>query len=331
MMALGPPPTSEESAEDLPEPTVLTRPLDSTNFGYYSVSAHTDIGDRKTQEDRFVIAPNLGTPSNQVAFFGIFDGTVGHLASETIHKIIVRHLVSTAVWSVLLSELERDRDDGSTIPALAVLSLSQAYTNADEELLGICHQENNDYSSCTSVTVLVIKNYTVVAHLGDSRAALCYQDTGKLYARFITKDHKPDMPAERCRILASGGSVQFLSSHNNKPFLRGGDFLERKSKGDQPMQIQYSRAFGGKDLKIYGLSSEPDISVIRRGDHHRAIVLGTDGLWDTCDCNHVFSAVFQARSNGVNPSRHLVDSALKTNRRALHRSDNITAIVVFFE
>ena len=30
------------------------------------------------------------------------------------------------------------------------------------------------------------------------------------------------------------------------------------------MQLQYSRAFGGKDLKIFGLSSNPDVKVYKR-------------------------------------------------------------------
>ena len=30
-------------------------------------------------------------------------------------------------------------------------------------------------------------------------------------------------------------------------FLRGGDFEERKARGETPKGLQYSRAFGGKD------------------------------------------------------------------------------------
>lgn len=89
-----------------------------------------------------------------------------------------------------------------------------------------------------------------------------------LYGEFLTMDHKPNMPSEQDRILVSrnsredllglvgpnflrsssvqrsGGSVEYLHNHNNKPFIRGGDFTVRKSKGEQPMQLQYSRAFG---------------------------------------------------------------------------------------
>jgi protein phosphatase len=46
----------------------------------------------------------------------------------------------------------------------------------------------------------------------------------------------------------SGGSLAWL--HGGKPFLRGGDFTARQAQGDRPMQLNYSRAFGGKDLKM---------------------------------------------------------------------------------
>ena len=52
------------------------------------------------------------------------------------------------------------------------------------------------------------------------------------------------MAEERRRIEKSGGSLAYL--HGGKPFIRGGDFAERQLKGDRPMQLNYSRAFGGK-------------------------------------------------------------------------------------
>ena len=51
--------------------------------------------------------------------------------------------------------------------------------------------------------------------------------------------------------VASGGQVVYL--HGDKPFLRGGDFFQRHSLGHHPKQLNYSRAFGGKGLKKYGL------------------------------------------------------------------------------
>lgn len=92
-----------------------------------------------------------------------------------------------------------------------------------------------------------------------------------MIGEFLTHDHKPDQPAEHKRIVEvrtphlvrlvhaphvtcccchtqAGGILTYL--HGGKPFLRGGDFVERQRKRERPMQLNYSRAFGGKDLKM---------------------------------------------------------------------------------
>ncbi|EER01208.1 hypothetical protein Pmar_PMAR010688, partial [Perkinsus marinus ATCC 50983] len=68
--------------------------------------------------------------------------------------------------------------------------------------------------------------------------------TTNIFGEFLTMDHKPDQVPERRRIERCGGSVEYLHNHNNKPFIRGGDFAVRKAMQEQPMQLQYSRAFG---------------------------------------------------------------------------------------
>ncbi|KAK1442596.1 PPM-type phosphatase-like domain containing protein [Babesia gibsoni] len=321
----------DEALDDAHSNGIITEAVALARYGSIVVSAHTDIGGRTSQEDRLVMAPNLIANGHEVAFFGVFDGTVGDFASDTIHRIIVKHLVSTDAWQKLRVALETGEDHGINIPDLAVLALSQMYKNADCELLELCTQHDINYASCTSVTVLLIDEYTFVAHLGDSRASMCYEEGGNLFAKYITTDHKPNHPEEKNRILSAGGSVQYLSTHSNKPFLRGGDFLDRKARGDKPMQIQYSRAFGGKDLKMYGLYSEPEITVFRRGEKHRGLILASDGLWDIKECEQAFSSALGARERGENPSRYLVDMTLKEQQNRSKRPDNITVIVIFFD
>ncbi|OEH78562.1 serine-threonine phosophatase 2c [Cyclospora cayetanensis] len=178
------------------------------------------------------------------------------------------------------------------------------YTGADAELIELCRQRANDYASSTSVTAILAGGFLAIGHLGDSRIAIGVErEEGNVEGEFATVDHKPNMPLEQERIISSGGSVEYLHNHNNKPFIRGGDFGLRKSKGEQPMQLQYSRAFGGKDLKGYGLSCEPDVRVVRLSDRHKLMILATDGLWDVFSATQAVQIAWAAHQQGKPASR----------------------------
>lgn len=246
-------------------PTFTHQPMPPTSYPTFELSVFSDIGGRKYQEDRFTFCPTLIRDTNDSAFFGVFDGTVGDFASETVKELVVPHLVGCAPWKrfceLLKSSVGTPSINGSSSKQEAemVSCLREAvicmYRNADDELVQLCAQNQKDYASSTSITAILAGGYLAVGHLGDSRIALGRETAEGLRAEFLTNDHKPDQPLEKQRILSSGGSVEYLHNHNNKPFIRGGDFTVRKLRGEQPMQLQYSRAFGGKDLKKFGLQS----------------------------------------------------------------------------
>lgn len=59
--------------------------------------------------------------------------------------------------------------------------------------------------------------------------------------------------------------------------FRGGDFHQRQAAGEHPKQLNYSRAFGGKDLKMYGLIAEPDISHFEIMPEDKLVLIASDG------------------------------------------------------
>ncbi|KAL8434071.1 hypothetical protein Efla_001543 [Eimeria flavescens] len=326
-------------------PETLHEPMGPTSFGPFQVSVETNIGGRKHQEDRFTVCPRLVEGRDDVAFFGVFDGTVGDFASETVKDLVVPHLVSCNSWQRVLSLLGEDSaaaaaaEDAAAAAAAAAAGLpsalsaavQQMYAAADAELIELCRRQSNDYASSTSVTAILAGGFAAVGHLGDSRVAIGVEGPdGGVEGSFLTVDHKPNMPQEQERIISSGGSVEYLHNHNNKPFIRGGDFGVRKSKGEQPMQLQYSRAFGGKDLKGYGLSAEPDVAIVRLTPSHRLLILATDGLWDVFSAQQAIDIAWGAHQQGDNPSEALVHHALDDQQQRGHCADNITAMVIVF-
>jgi protein phosphatase len=95
------------------------------------------------------------------------------------------------------------------------------------------------------------------------------------------------------------------------------------------MQLQYSRAFGGKDLKNFGLSAEPDIRIIPVDPGCVGIVLASDGLWDALSANAVADIVVH---NSMKPDLCdlLVDKAITEQASAFIQSDNVTAMCIIF-
>ena len=57
------------------------------------ISLHTILGRRKAQEDRFCIAPRIAPGRKNCALFGVFDGTVGDFASDTVKDLVVLKMI----------------------------------------------------------------------------------------------------------------------------------------------------------------------------------------------------------------------------------------------
>ncbi|PHJ16708.1 serine-threonine phosophatase 2c [Cystoisospora suis] len=327
--------SSSEIRKTMDVPATIHTPLPPTPYPAFEVSIFTDIGGRKHQEDRFTLCPQLVAGRDDCAFFGVFDGTVGDFASENVKDLVVPQLVACPAWQQVTELLRTDASTFAQLDEKTLMLLGQAvvsmYKNADTELVKMCEQLGKDYASSTSVTAILVNGVLAVGHLGDSRIAIGAETPNGMAAEFLTQDHKPDMPQEKLRIMRNGGSVEYLHNHNNKPFIRGGDFAFRKSRGEQPMQLQYSRAFGGKDLKMYGLSNEPDVRVVKLTPQHRVLILATDGLWDVLSARQAVDIAMQARKEGRNPAQTLVQMTLAEQQSRNQSADNITAMAVFFK
>jgi serine/threonine protein phosphatase PrpC len=302
-----------------------TREVHSTPFACdmkdnsFRACASTRIGARPTQEDRFVFVEQLDQTIGGL-LMGVFDGTVGDFASDTVQRIIVGHLLNSQNWKKFCAS-----SDENFLNA----AICDMYRESDMELIALCKQAGKNYASTTAVVVIFVSDKIAVSHLGDSRACLIYKVGENHWGEFITTDHRPDTLDERSRIQRNGGSVVYLQNHNAKPFIRGGDFSVRKVQGDQPMQLQYSRAFGGKDLKNFGLSAEPDIRIIPVDPGCVGIVLASDGLWDALSANAVADIVVH---NSMKPDLCdlLVDKAITEQASAFIQSDNVTAMCIIF-
>lgn len=109
---------------------------------------------------------------------------------------------------------------------------------------------------------------------------------------------------------------------------RGGDFFRRQAAGEHPKQLNYSRAFGGKDLKMFGLSAEPDISHFELLPEDELILLASDGLWDVVNPKVACEIAFDAHARGLSASRALAEHSV-ANMPRVGYLDNVTVIAIF--
>ena len=167
-----------------------------------------------------------------------------------------------------------------TQPILAHL-IQDLYMRLDRQLLHWCHHQSAthppeeafkyDYTASTGVICLIHhpSAQLCVSHVADSHAVIAAPQPGvrpgkdtyeggvrPLISFSLTKSHKPDEREELVRINQAGGQLVYL--HDQKPFIRGKDFRTKR----KAIQLNYSRAFGSKDLKHSGLISVPDITMI---------------------------------------------------------------------
>lgn len=245
--------------------------------GSRHVESSSQLGPRQSQEDRVVIGPDLcgKAMSNQAdrghafTLLGLFDGTVGDSVSDFCHRNIVPQLLAEDDFVACL-RADGLRSYNVSLREIEKLerSLRSAFVNLDQAFFrSVGRDVELDYTCSTGVVALLWGSFLTVAHVGDSRCLRCSVSAeGELGVSWLTEDHKPHVEAEKRRILSCGGNVVWL--HGSQPYLRGGDFFQRHSLGHKPKQINYSRAFGGRGLKKYGLTVEPDVNtyILNRDD-----------------------------------------------------------------
>ncbi|RYR40978.1 hypothetical protein Ahy_A09g046720 isoform B [Arachis hypogaea] len=126
------------------------------------------------------------------------------------------------------------------------------------------HSDFTGPNSGSTACVAVIRgNKLVVANAGDSRCVL----SRKGQAHNLSKDHKPELEAERDRILNAGGFIQVGRVNGSLNLARAIGDIEFKQNKRLPAEKQI-------------VSAEPDITSIELCDDDEFLVIACDGIWD---------------------------------------------------
>lgn len=152
----------------------------------------------------------------------------------------------------------------------------------------------------------------------------------------ITKDHKPEEPSEKERIINAGGKIYQTSarSHNNEGIIIGPHRVF-------PGRLSVSRTFGDPEAKLvkYGgnpnvVISCPEIFSFRITNSYDFIALGCDGIFDKLSSQDTVRCAWNTLHCEKTDTIHsqcaiAVDSIIKN---ALYRRslDNVTSVIIGF-
>lgn len=151
-----------------------------------------------------------------------------------------------------------------------------------------------------------------IANCGDSRAVLARNGL----PIFATRDHKPELPSEKSRIVKAGGSVMIQRVNGSLAVSRAlGDYEYKKVLDRGPCEQL--------------VSPEPEVSVLERSEaEDEFLVLACDGVWDVMSnealCAYVHS-LLQLTDDLVAITNQVIDTCLYKGSK-----DNMSIVLVVF-
>jgi serine/threonine protein phosphatase PrpC len=289
---------------------------------FSQVSMRAFQGARVAMEDEFLVADG-----GRLAC--VFDG---HGGAEVSHYLR-QHFHAKLHESLQQKHWEQEGDDEGhkkdTVPSLSthVAALRSTYEQLEEEII---QDDVLQYKGSTAVAVLLHESpegfrTLLSANVGDSRAILSRNQT----AIELTRDHKPNSPREKQRILQLGEDIEW-------------DAFARVYR---VRNLSLSRAMGDRYAKP-AVSAQVEIQHFPVDEaHDEFFLLASDGLWDVMSSKEVVSFVHQrmaqelGRSNITPDDRNNYEKVLRRNMakfvalEALRRgsSDNVCVLIVWLQ
>ena len=277
-----------------PLPKLNQGKISSKSFGVitsYAANTHQGIV-RNYNEDRVSIMINMNKISNykssvpwpKISYFAIFDGHAGNKCAEYLRENLLRLICSNKFFPENIPE-----------------AIKYGFEKADEFFLNNYAMINGqliDNSGTCGLILLIVNNDVYIGNVGDSRCIGSF-NKGKIQCD-ITRDHKPNTPYEKERIMANGGQI-YQTKTNIK--IEENFILRTKillgPYRVYPGRLSVSRTIGDAEGKIPIIGGNPNV-IISKPDIYKYnilendidyFILGCDGIFDQMSSDDVFKCV----------------------------------------
>ncbi|XP_039019154.1 probable protein phosphatase 2C 60 isoform X3 [Hibiscus syriacus] len=172
-------------------------------------------------------------------------------------------------------------------------------------------------SGSTACVAVIRNNQLLVANAGDSRCVISRK--GQAYN--LSRDHKPDLEAEKERILKAGGFIHAGRVNGSLNLSRAIGKTEFKQNTVLPAEKQI-------------VSANPDINTVELCDDDEFLVLACDGIWDCMSSQMLVDFIHeQLHSESKLPviCERVLNRCLAPSTANGEGCDNMTMILVQFK
>ncbi|XP_010526243.1 PREDICTED: probable protein phosphatase 2C 60 [Tarenaya hassleriana] len=300
-------------------------------------------GWRATMEDAH--AAILDTDES-TSFFGVYDGHGGKVVAKFCAKYLHQQVLSNEAYAVgdIRTSLQRaffrmdEMMQGQRgWRELAILGDKlNKFTGMVEGLIWSprSRDHNNHHddwpsedgphsdfpgptSGCTACVAVIRHNHLFVANAGDSRCVISRK--GQAYN--LSTDHKPDLEAEKKRILKAGGFIHAGRVNGSLNLARAIGDMEFKQNKFLPAEEQI-------------VSANPDINTVELCDDDDFLILACDGIWDCMSSQQLVDFIHEQLNSETKLSvvcERVLDRCLAPSTAGGEGCDNMTMILVQFK
>ncbi|MGH0153946.1 UNVERIFIED_CONTAM: hypothetical protein FKN15_045217 [Acipenser sinensis] len=317
-------------------------------------------GEREDMQDAHVLLNDfsaevspLPARVSRLSYFAVFDGHGGarasRFAAQNLHLNLARKF---------------PKGDVSNLEKMVKKSLLDSFKQTDDDFLKHASSQKPAWKDGSTATcVLVVDDVLFIANLGDSRAVLCRaagEDSKKMCALSLSKEHNPTQYEERMRIQRAGGTVRdgrvlgllevsrSLGDGQYKrcgvistPHLRRCQLTPNDRDGRVLGLLEVSRSLGDGQYKRCGVISIPHLRRCQLTPNDRFLLLACDGLFKVFSPEEAVSFVvpiLEEETLEQKEGKTLQDTRFETacNRlanEAVRRgcADNVTVLLVNIE
>ena len=295
---------------------------------YITVAGRNESGNKKTNQDTYVIERNINGILN-FNIFGVLDGhgEYGHYASQFVSRYAVNRIKNNPS----IKKCEEAKEVYKKLTCNGYEIIANIFTDADMQIRKEKFDCQNSGTTC--IIIIQLEEKIICANAGDSRGILIFDknDNDNLLNSQIynlSYDCKPDLPNERQRIYECGGCVEKAVDENGE---EGGPFRVW-ALGEEYPGLAMSRSIGDLDAKKIGVIPNPQIVEYTLSSESKYMMVASDGIWEFISNEEAMRIgnKYYLRNDAAGLCKELYEKSLNLWHKEDCVVDDITLIVVFF-